>query len=77
MACTLTFFKKTGHYQPLFAVYFRPFNMSQFKLIQVWMECLGFEPGAAEWKAKTNTLTYGGTPYVPLLWKGIIFVRLI
>ena len=26
------------------------------------MACLGFEPGAAGWKARTNTLSYGGTP---------------
>ena len=26
------------------------------------MACLGVEPGAAEWKAQTNPLSYGGTP---------------
>ena len=26
------------------------------------MVCLGFEPGAARWKAQTNPLSYGGTP---------------
>ena len=26
------------------------------------MVCLGFEPGAAEWKAQTDPLSYGGTP---------------
>ena len=26
------------------------------------MVCLGFEPGAAKWKAQTNPLSYGGTP---------------
>ena len=26
------------------------------------MVCLGFEPGAAGWKAHTNPLSYGGTP---------------
>ena len=26
------------------------------------MVCLGFDPGAAEWKAWTNPLSYGGTP---------------
>ena len=26
------------------------------------MECLGVEPGAAWWKAKTNPLSYGVTP---------------
>ena len=25
------------------------------------MACLGVEPGAAEWKAQTNPLSYGGT----------------
>ena len=25
------------------------------------MVCLGLEPGAAGWKAQTNTLNYGGT----------------
>ena len=37
------------------------------------MVCLGFEPGAAEWKARTNPLSYGGTPkslqkFDPLKW---------
>ena len=26
------------------------------------MVCLGFEPGAAGWKAQMNPLSYGGTP---------------
>ena len=26
------------------------------------MVCLGFEPGAAGWKARTNPLSFGGTP---------------
>ena len=26
------------------------------------MVCLGFEPGAARWKAQMNPLSYGGTP---------------
>ena len=26
------------------------------------MVCLGFEPGAAEWKVQTNPLCYAGTP---------------
>ena len=26
------------------------------------MVCLGIEPGAAGWKARTNPLSYGGTP---------------
>ena len=51
------------------------------------MVCLGFEPGAAGWKARTNPLSYGGTPkQIVLLWLDgfaeytltcvIIFVRL-
>ena len=37
--------------------------MSQFKyyLIKASMVCLGFEPGAAEWKAQTNPVSYSGT----------------
>ena len=27
------------------------------------MVCLGFKPGAAGWKARTNPLRYGGTPF--------------
>ena len=27
------------------------------------MVCLRLEPGAAEWKAQTNPLCYGGTPH--------------
>ena len=27
------------------------------------MVCMGFEPGAAGWKAQTNPLSYGGTPH--------------
>ena len=26
------------------------------------MVCLGFEPGMAGWKARTNPLSYGGAP---------------
>ena len=26
------------------------------------MVCLGFEPGAAGWKAQMDPLSYGGTP---------------
>ena len=33
------------------------------------MVCLGFEPGAAGWKAQMNPLSYGGTPHVRLLLK--------
>ena len=29
------------------------------------MVCLGLEPGMAEWKAQTNSLSYGGTPGPP------------
>ena len=28
------------------------------------MVCLGLEPGAVEWKAQTNPLSYGGTHIV-------------
>ena len=28
-----------------------------------YMVCLGLEPRAAEWKAQTNPLSYGGIPY--------------
>ena len=31
------------------------------------MECLGFEPGAAGWKAQTKPRSYGGHPPVQLL----------
>ena len=36
------------------------------------MVCLGFEPGAAGWKAQTNPLSYGRTPtyLFPLKWRG-------
>ena len=27
------------------------------------MACLGVEPGVAGWKAQTNPLSYGGTPF--------------
>ena len=27
------------------------------------MVCFGFKPGAAEWKAQTNPLSYAGTVY--------------
>ena len=29
------------------------------------MVYLGFEPGAAGWKAQMNPLSYGGTPKLP------------
>ena len=28
------------------------------------MACLGLESKVAEWKAQTNPLSYGGTPYL-------------
>ena len=28
------------------------------------MVCIGLEPGAAEWKAQMNPLSYGGMPFV-------------
>ena len=31
------------------------------------MVCLGFEPGAAGWKAQMDPLSYGGTPQNCLL----------
>ena len=31
------------------------------------MVCLGFEQGAAGWKARMNPLSYGGTPIVLLM----------
>ena len=31
------------------------------------MVCLGFEPGAAGWKAHTNPLSYGGTQLAILI----------
>ena len=31
------------------------------------MGCLGLEPGAAEWKAQMNPLSYGGTPFFSIL----------
>ena len=27
------------------------------------MACLGVKPGVAGWKAQTNSLSYGGTPF--------------
>ena len=52
----------------LFFCLFSSFNMSplkfKFKLIKLWMVFLKFEPSAAEWKAHSNPLSYGGTPFV-------------
>ena len=49
-----------------FSLYFRLFKTSQFKfkLIKAYMVYLGFEPGAAGWKAQTNPLSYGGIPEI-------------
>ena len=33
------------------------------------MVCLGFEPRAARWKAKTNPLSYGAIPFLLLLFE--------
>ena len=33
------------------------------KFIKVWMVCSELEPRAAGWKAQTNPLSYGDTPY--------------
>ena len=56
-----------GQYTGLFFCLLSFFNMSQSKLklkfIKVLVVCMGFEPGAAGWKAKTNQLSYGGTPF--------------
>ena len=37
------------------------------------MVCSGLEPGAAGWKAQTNPLSYGGTPYFNLL-NGLLMI---
>ena len=64
------FFKKWAN-PGLFFVYFRLFNTLQFKfkfkLKKAQMVCLGIEPGAAGWKARTNPLSYGGTPILAFL----------
>ena len=36
------------------------------------MMCLGFEPGAAGWKAQTNPLSYGGTPTNNLIGRPMV-----
>ena len=60
------FLKKNGPIPASFSVYFRLFNMLQFKfkfkLKKAQMVCLGFKPGAAGWKVQMNPLSYGGTP---------------
>ena len=49
-----------------FSVYFRLFNMSQFKFIFLIDKSeygvVGFEPRVAGWKVQMNPLSYGGTP---------------
>ena len=54
-----------GQSWPLF-VYYCLFYVTQIKheLIKALMVCLGLEPGAAGWKAQTNPLSYGGTPWL-------------
>ena len=41
------------------------------------MVCLGFEPGAARWKAQIHPLSYGGTPTYFIFWypSNIIFIK--
>ena len=60
----LFFLKKNGPIPAPFSVYFCLFYTLQFKfkLKKAYVVCLGFEPGAAGWKARTNPLSYGGTP---------------
>ena len=36
------------------------------------MVCLGIEPGAAGWKARTNPLSYGGTPQRSLMLQNFL-----
>ena len=52
-------------------VYFRSFHIpiqmtsiqfEQYKLKKALIVCFGLKPGAAEWKALTNPLSYSGTP---------------
>ena len=47
----------------LFLDYYRLFYITRckYKLMKAQLVCLGFEPGAAGWKAQTNPLSYGGT----------------
>ena len=48
---------------PLF-VYFSPslLTISTIQIEKAYMVCLGFEPAAAEWRAQTKPLSYGGHP---------------
>ena len=55
---------KYGPILASFSVYFRLFNMLQFKfkLKKSVDGVLGIRTRAAGWKAQTNPLSYGGTP---------------
>ena len=44
--------------------HFKNFLYSFFKAL---MACLGVEPRVAGWKAQTNPLSYGGTPFICIL----------
>ena len=39
-------------------------QFEQYKLKKASMVWLVLKPGAAEWKAQTNPLSYGGTPWI-------------
>ena len=41
------------------------------------MVCLGFEPGAAGWKARTNPLSYGGTPVFEIIYQSLATLGLL
>ena len=49
----------------LFFVYYRLFQMTQFKYksIKAYMVCLGLAPGVGGWKAQTNPRSYCSTPF--------------
>ena len=38
------------------------------------MVCLGFEPGAAVWKAQTDPLSYGGTPIYLSIYQSLLLL---
>ena len=50
----------------VFFVYYRPFliKISIIQIEKVWMVCLGFEPGAAGWKAQTKPQSHVQPPAV-------------
>ena len=50
----------------VFFVYYRPFliKISIIQIEKVWMVCLGFERGAAGWKAQTKPQSYVQPPAV-------------